>query len=252
MTSLLTHRGVRWTALGWATFIAENLVLSQNREHIINSLGDDNYHMIYNVLSTAACSSIAFGYFKFGKFGGPSFQPRSLLVHVLSFAIQAMGLVGLSQLIPALQIPVGVISQNKPSSQSSESSKAGKEKEIKLYVRCPMDFKQKHASADGLFGVERVTRYPALWAMGFVGLGTAISTGASSICIYRYYWVIFILFDTSFSLQCMRPMQSLSGFPSYSHLLAEPTKTIDFDVVTEETYRLKKTKSLAMYRSLRS
>ena len=177
MATLLAHRGVRWTALGWSAFIAENLVMSQNREYIINNFGDDNYHMVYNILSTAACSSIAYRFFRFGKFGGPTFQHRGLPVHVVAFVIQALGLVGLSQLIPAMQIPVGVVSQNKSTVKSPSDSNAGKEKEIKLYVRCPMDFKPKHASADGLFGMERVTRYPALWAMGFTGLGSAIATG---------------------------------------------------------------------------
>lgn len=53
-----------------------------------------------------ACSSIAYGFFKHGKVGGPSFVRRSQLLQLVGFSVQALGLMGFSQMIPALQIPV--------------------------------------------------------------------------------------------------------------------------------------------------
>ena len=184
---LLIHRGVRWVTFGWVAFIAENLVLSHNREDIIAKLGDSNYHTIYNTLSTVACSSIAYGFFKYGKFGGPQFHRRSAVVHLSGMIIQAIGLIGISQLIPTLQVPIGILRETKKQSNKnhiSGQSSSTNESEIKITVRCPMDFRPKTVSADGLFGMERVTRHPAIWSLGFIGLGSAISTGKEYIYIY--------------------------------------------------------------------
>ena len=41
---VLRHPGVRLIGGGWAFFIAENVVISENREAIIASIGDDHYH----------------------------------------------------------------------------------------------------------------------------------------------------------------------------------------------------------------
>jgi len=59
-SAMLTLRnpGVRWVAVGWTGFITENLLLSENRQAIIEAIGDREYHLIYSSLSTIACSSI--------------------------------------------------------------------------------------------------------------------------------------------------------------------------------------------------
>ena len=41
---VLRHPGVRLIGGGWAFFIAENVVISENREAIIASIGDNYYH----------------------------------------------------------------------------------------------------------------------------------------------------------------------------------------------------------------
>ena len=43
--AILASKGVRWIGLGWTGFIAENLILSENRDEIIRHFGDDNYHL---------------------------------------------------------------------------------------------------------------------------------------------------------------------------------------------------------------
>lgn len=167
-------------AAGWVGFIAENLILSHNRQWIIDNYGDDNYHIAYNILSTTACSSIAYGYLKHGKAGGPSLPRRGPLVHLLAFTVQTVGLIGLSQLAPAFQIPVAFA----PGGQQSERIDAPRQTpspssgERKLYVRCPIDFRHKRSDGDesSAYGVERVTRHPALWFLGMSCLGTAMTT----------------------------------------------------------------------------
>lgn len=67
----LRHKGVRWIGLGWTGFVVENLVLSENRTRLIQELGESTYHITYSVLSTAACGSIGYGFFKHGQSSGP-------------------------------------------------------------------------------------------------------------------------------------------------------------------------------------
>ena len=63
----MNHKGVRWISIGWTSFIAENVVISHNREYLIEKLGESNYRYLYSGLSTMACGSIAYGYLKHGK-----------------------------------------------------------------------------------------------------------------------------------------------------------------------------------------
>ena len=52
-----SSKGLRWASGGWSFFIAENLVLSENRTMLIDQLGDDGYHYLYGFFSTAAMVS---------------------------------------------------------------------------------------------------------------------------------------------------------------------------------------------------
>ena len=58
---------VKWVAGGWVLFTLENVVLSENRTRLIELLGGTkNYHFVFNLTSSAALLSIAFGYWKYG------------------------------------------------------------------------------------------------------------------------------------------------------------------------------------------
>jgi hypothetical protein len=48
------HRGARLILGGGALFVAENLVLSENRSFIIERFGNEGYHWFYGSFSTAA------------------------------------------------------------------------------------------------------------------------------------------------------------------------------------------------------
>lgn len=179
---MLKSKGVKWIGLGWTGFILENLILSHNREEIISTFGSDKYHMVYNTLSTIACSSIAWGYYKHRKMG-PLLKGRTLLSLGAGFAFQAVGLVCLSQLVPKLQTPVMLDSATNPQTPhapadtpvSSENGSTSASS-YSLRVRCPMDFKPKDVPRDGIYGLERISRHAVFWSLGFACAGQACYT----------------------------------------------------------------------------
>ena len=162
-------KGIRWMSVGWLGFITENVVLSENRTEIIAAFGDDNYHRLYNTLSTVACGSIAWGFFKHGRGKGPILSHRSKVSLFSGYVLQTMGFVGISQLLPKFQIPV-----TKDSSATQTASEFPTASSFAL--RCPMDFRPNDVPADGIYGLERVSRHANLWSFGFVTLGFAATT----------------------------------------------------------------------------
>eukprot|EP00429_Kryptoperidinium_foliaceum_P035047 CAMPEP_0176166482 /NCGR_PEP_ID=MMETSP0120_2-20121206/85149_1 /TAXON_ID=160619 /ORGANISM="Kryptoperidinium foliaceum, Strain CCMP 1326" /LENGTH=72 /DNA_ID=CAMNT_0017504031 /DNA_START=12 /DNA_END=227 /DNA_ORIENTATION=+ len=65
--SALKYPAIRWAAGGWAFFIAENAILSENRTYLIQELGDDRYHLVYGTLSTIATASIGYSFYSIRK-----------------------------------------------------------------------------------------------------------------------------------------------------------------------------------------
>jgi hypothetical protein len=187
MSSVMSSKGVRWIGLGWTGFILENLILSHNREEIIGTFGSSTYHNVYNTLSTLACSSIAWGYFKHGRKTGPKLIGRSKAALAVGLVSQTVGLVCLSQLAPKLQVPVAFTSeagndktdQNTTAASKSYNSTVGdksnstESKKFAMRVRCPMDFKAVDAPADGIYGLERISRHCVFWSFGMLCMGQA-------------------------------------------------------------------------------
>lgn len=113
---------------------------------------------------------------------------------------QALGLVGFSQLLPKLQVPVTLTRQGPvgvelvattphttppattaPSASVSHALHAAVDTTAAVSgwrptARCPMDFAPKDVPADGVYGLKRVTRHPTFWSLGFLGLGTALGS----------------------------------------------------------------------------
>jgi hypothetical protein len=71
-SAALAHPGVRWITFGWTAFLTENVVLSDNRDWVIDRIGAERYHQLYNTLSLLANASLAFGYFRYGRRAGPT------------------------------------------------------------------------------------------------------------------------------------------------------------------------------------
>jgi prenyl protein peptidase len=175
-----SHPGVRWIAGGWAAFIAENLVLSHNRDSLVTQFGESRYQQAYSLLSTVSCAAIAFGYLRHGRAQGPTLwaTPR-LPLRCGAFALQTAGFLMLSQVFPALQVPFQ-ITGSAPAAQAEPAKPQTIPQASGPSVRalCPVDFKfdKTHRSEDGIWGMQRVSRHPTLWAFGLTGLGTALGT----------------------------------------------------------------------------
>jgi uncharacterized membrane protein len=183
-----SYKGVYWILGSWGAFIAENVIVSENREYIIREFGEDNYHLLYNTLSTAACSSLLYGYIRHGRHQGPVIGARSILARLSGFSFQSLGFVGLSQLFPEVQVPVAfdmtktstssaglaaVAPASNPNAQLSPTSSNG----MSIRFKCPMDFKgYNDQKKNGIFGIERISRHPVFWSMGFACLGPALRT----------------------------------------------------------------------------
>ena len=70
--NILKDKGVKYITFGWIGFISENLIISHNREYIINHLGGEKtYRSIYSFFSSAATLSIIYGYFRYSRNKGP-------------------------------------------------------------------------------------------------------------------------------------------------------------------------------------
>jgi len=202
--ALLRDRGVRWVGLGWSAFLAENIILSENRTWIISAIGDTGYHTAYSALSTAATASIAWGLLKHGRKGvaPPAFKTTlgsSPTRIAMSFTLSSLGLIGFSQLAPKLQVPVELATQTKDNTdtESTNSSDAEKpEKSPKKSIfrpKCPMDFRPVDVPDDGVYGMKRVTRNPNFWSLGLLGAGVATAATTAPQAVAFGFPLIFAL-----------------------------------------------------------
>ena len=159
---------VGWAVSGWALFVAENAILSENRTFLIQYLGgDDRYHWLYGTCSTAAMGSIGYSYYYLRKHqlkALPAIRHPAIAM-AASWTSLTMGLILALQGLPSMQVPISLSTGQ---------------------VRCPFDFSPKQAHnvdtssdpAAALYGIERITRHPGLWSFGLIGLGNAALTPA--------------------------------------------------------------------------
>jgi NnrU protein len=153
---LMTRSQFGWAVGGWTFFIAENALLSENREYIINAISSQGYYALYGTASTAATISILYGFRTLSNQSRNSSMliPRTIpsIPRIgLAIVIQSVGLILASQAIPSLQIPIEV-SNNK------------------VQIRCPFDFHRDRSN----LGLDRVSRHASLWALGLTTLGASL------------------------------------------------------------------------------
>jgi prenyl protein peptidase len=178
---------VRWAVGGWSFFILENAVLSENRGFLIDKLGQDcedkdegevRYHLLYGSISTAACASIAYGFVRKVRNTLPLQWPLAAspppLRLALCFGLQTIGLAGFAQALPRMRSLYGEVEESGQIMGPQTSQKpTGK-------LQCPMDFtgndERKFQSADGVHGLERVSRHAGLWSFAAVMAGAAVAT----------------------------------------------------------------------------
>ena len=203
-SKVTTSNGTKFVLGGWTFFLLENVLLSENREWICSEYGEDKYHLGYNTLSTTACLSILFGFIKY-KGTGPRWStfvkgaaPPALRIGAV--VLQSFGLACFAQLIPAVQIPVALVTGDEQDQATSSAAKAPSPEvrsdrmigpnrstsgtptstpppRFAFKARCPMDFRSKpELPPDAVYGVERITRHHNLWALASLGVGTALIT----------------------------------------------------------------------------
>ena len=173
LKEILANKGIALVSIGWSSYILENVVLSHNREEIIHAVGPDMYYTIYSVLSTASCGAIAYAYFRHCRTSGPIIKRNPYISQVIGFGLQGMGLVGLSQLAPKLQIPFMYESSGDP--DPVQPNRNAERKSGTIALRCPIDFKSKDWPT-GTYGLDRVSRHSTLWSLGVLCLGSAAVT----------------------------------------------------------------------------
>ena len=139
------------------------------------------------------------GWLRYGRGQGPILWMPGLGGKFASFAVQTTGLVLASQLAPPLQLPFAITASPKAESEAIKrrithshpaiGSEAATPAQyaatpIGMKERSPIDFEHsRRVGEKEVSGPKRVTRHPALWAMGLVGAGTALSGGlATHVC----------------------------------------------------------------------
>jgi len=204
-----SSKGVKWITVGWTAFIAENLILSENRESIINWKGENNYHAIYNTCSVLSCGTIAYGYLKYGhmKDPFPTWSKRSLLWILIGGLSQWIGAIGISQLFPKLQMPLKAISSDEDARKTENKDKYS----FHFTAQCPFDFKPS-ISIDGIYGMERISRHSTLWSFGFLSLGHAFQTIYMPAIILGTFPIVFALIGGAH--QDMRHRRGSGGYLS--------------------------------------
>ena len=104
-----------------------------------------------------------------------------------AFTLQAMGLVGLSQMAPKMQIPVGYGAPKSSSStlNSNSSDSAPQSAPSTIQVRCPFDFTPSDQSSSSVSGMSRISRHASLWSFASFSLGTALTVSSipQSLCL---------------------------------------------------------------------
>ena len=171
--------GNRLVLFGMGGFILENLVLSENRDFLIEKFGESAYHNGYSVLSTLALGTTGLGVYRGHRAiaQGPGNIRVSFPIRTMGLFFQILGAAGIVQFLPGVQPPIQI--QDKPkydtSSQQSEHPSTPR-----FAARCPIDFKPRDVPADGIYGLQRITRHPMNYSLAFFFLGMGIKSPAQS------------------------------------------------------------------------
>lgn len=182
LQSLLASRGSKWIVGGWAGFMAENVVLSHNREELIAAVGKETYLKLYGLLSTVSTGAILYGYVRYGRRTDPIKMAKGSAYVVAGYFLQGCGLAGLMQFAPTFQVPVkwGGEEEIRHEDAAAGILVAPHSAALTMSVRCPIDFAadkknlERTSSPDSLYGMERVSRHPQLWSLGIFCIGRAV------------------------------------------------------------------------------
>ena len=180
MFNTMIPKSVKIITFGWTFFIAENLILSENRTKIIEKIGNQNYHICYNSLSLLSSSIILVGFARYGRLSGPIhslWNSSSRLTKWTIFAARSAGLIGLSQSLPKLQSPFASNQEIGNQEKNLEMNTKSRNSSNSIVSKCPIDFQfGKDRQADEVWGMKRITRHPQLFSLGLTCFSFALST----------------------------------------------------------------------------
>jgi len=172
----------RWISIAWSAFIAENLIVSENRDYIIDLYNEKQYHTLYNALSSAACAGILYAYMN-NRRRGPVLPPPGIARKAVAYVMQTTGFIGLSQLMPRVRSPFEPVTTAERSSEPTATPKSTPQ----VQFRCPMDFRAADVPADGIYLMDRVTRHPSMWFVSLVSMSAAMNAVyASQVAMYSF------------------------------------------------------------------
>jgi len=187
--------------VGMTGFMAENLLLSHYREPLVDKLGEDNFKNVYSVLSTLALSTCGIAILR-GR-GGPYINVSKFNKSIGSL-FQLLGIAGLSQVFPKLQIPfqkqsneeLKLIPSDKDSNKTmidvKDNNKNVKSSSGGYVARCPIDFKYEKTKKE-VHGIERITRNPQLWSLGLYSFGVSLFTKSFPLRTLGYSMTIWCI-----------------------------------------------------------
>lgn len=192
--NILSSPGCSWILGGAGFFVAENALLSENREWIIKRTGEDMYHNIFGLLSTIANLSVFYGFFKHRNSGPIRFSsPIPMWRNVSALLLQFFGFNLILQLAPTFRSPF----TREPLALAPNAPPSATPPQPSLRLRCPFDFAPAtkaskcctictaspcpHSSAEKVThhtatGVHRITRHPMLVGLASVGAAALVAS----------------------------------------------------------------------------
>jgi len=181
---LFSNKGsMKWASAGWCFFLCENVIISENRSLLIDNIGDTYYHSLYGTLSTIAMSMIGYGYINHVK-NKPPFLWKvghsvPLKYSIGGYMCQLIAWCLLGQIMPRLKLPTAI--------EKDENN------ETKWKMHCPFDFSDSSKEKE-LYGINRVTNHPGLWAFGFQCLSWSIVSPSvpTKVCLGFPFIVAYI------------------------------------------------------------
>ena len=195
LSQLVVHKGVRWITIGWTGFIAENLILSHNKEYLVSNFGEDVYHYGYTGLSLAACASTIYAYIRYRRNSGPIinintnkfWKINSIPFKWTAFTLQTVGLVGLSQ---EFKSPFQFKTVNDLSIEGNYHLLKENQKYY-MDIVCPIEHEPLKDKKD-IIGIKRICRYPIFWSNAMLWLGCALKS-------VHYTSILMFVFPTIFA-----------------------------------------------------
>ncbi|KAJ3371301.1 CAAX prenyl protease [Kappamyces sp. JEL0680] len=135
-----------------------------------------------------------------GRNSGPFhnlYNHASPRTRALALGLRCLGLVGISQSLPKLQLPFELADSTStahPGRTPVSGSSAVSPLPASIKARCPMDFNYGKDAAndpDAIYGMKRITRHPQLFSLGTACLSVALTSPYLSHLVFWGFPIVF-------------------------------------------------------------